>query len=99
MSPDLVFAKDVIRSRRRVLGLNQADLANAVGLRSAEHVSMIEAGRRSVPPNKAAAIAAALGVDKMAFCQLVLFERYPELYNALFGSARPPAPRVLNSQS
>jgi transcriptional regulator with XRE-family HTH domain len=97
MTADLVFVKDVIRTRRKVLGLNQTDLARAVGLQSAEHISLIEAGRRSVPPEKAPTIAAAIAVDRMTFCKLVLFERYPQLYAALFGAERPSAPKVLNS--
>ncbi len=97
MSTDLLFAKDVIRSRRRELRISQEDLARSVGIHSAVHISLIEAGRRSVPPEKAATIAEVLGVDKVEFCELVLFEHYPQLYSVFFGSGRPPAPKVLNS--
>jgi hypothetical protein len=57
---------------------------------------MIETGHRTLPMSNAPAIADALRVDQLDFCKLVLSERYPEFYAAIFGDGYPPSPRVLN---
>lgn len=99
VSADSVSVKDVIRSRRLARGLNQLDLASASGIGTAEFVSMLETGHRRVHPNKAVAMAAALGVDEMDFCKLVVYERYPKLYAALYGPGCPQSPRVLDPRA
>jgi transcriptional regulator with XRE-family HTH domain len=93
MSANSVFLKDVIRQRRLYLGLSLADLASAVGIRSVDYLAMIEAGLHCVSPNRAVGFAAALELDQMDFCQLVLFELHPELYAAMFGPECPSSPR------
>jgi len=98
MNSDRVFLKDVIRNRRVELGLSQADLASAVGIRNVDFVSMIEAGFRIVDPNRAVAFAAALQLDQMDFCQVVLYEMCPGFYAAMFGPGYPPSPRALNTR-
>jgi hypothetical protein len=71
------------------------DLARAVGIRSPEFVSLIEAGHVFIELNRAPAFAAALKLDVTGFCLCCLFEVSPTFYRAVFGEGEPflPLPR------
>jgi hypothetical protein len=98
MSANSMFLGDVIRNRRLELGLSLTDLARAVGIRSTNYLEMIEGGYRIVDPARAVAFAAALQLDQMDFCRVVLYEMYPGFYAAMFGPGCPSSPRALNSR-
>lgn len=54
---------DQIRAARKARGWSQADLARAIGNRSASHITAIEGGRRTSPEVLARIQAALLGPD------------------------------------
>lgn len=61
-----------IRELRTKRGMTQADLAKAVGMAYYTAISAIEVGRNSLPPERYADFADALGVPPKAFMQRVL---------------------------
>ena len=95
MNWEWIPVKDIVRFRRIELGLSVGDLAQAVGIRTAEFVSMIESGHRPIDPHRAPIFAEALKLDTLGFCLCVLFEGYPTFYHAVFGAEEPSRPRPL----
>jgi transcriptional regulator with XRE-family HTH domain len=95
MNPDRLQVKNIVRQRREELGMSIGDLARAVGIRSPEFVSLIEAGHSVIGLNRASVFAEALKLDVMGFCLCCLFEVSPVFYRAVFGEGEPflPLPR------
>jgi transcriptional regulator with XRE-family HTH domain len=75
---------DLIRQRREQLGLSQTKVARRVGIGSPEFIGMLETGKRPVPLDRVPAIAEVLHLDRLRFCKLVLAERNPVFYHAVF---------------
>ena len=92
MSPDRLQVKDIVRQRREELGMSIVDLARAVGIRSTEYISMVEAGHSVIDLNRAPAFAEALRLDVIGFCLSCLFESSPVFYRAVFGEGEPSPP-------
>lgn len=69
----------LLRERRRFMGLTQRAVACAAGLRNANFVCMFETGESKVPPERAAALAAALSVRAEPVIQRALLEHRPGL--------------------
>ena len=92
MNPDRVQVKDIVRRRREDLGMSVNDLARAVGVRSLEYVTMIEAGHSVIDLNRAPVFAQALKLDVMGFCLCCLFELSPTFHRAVFGEGEPSPP-------
>lgn len=69
----------LLRERRRFMGLTQREVARAAGLRNANFICMLEAGESKVPPERAAALAAALSVRAEPVVRRALLEHRPGL--------------------
>lgn len=76
----------VVYERRVDLGLTQQDVANALELRSAEFIGMVEKEHRAMHLNRIPRLAEVLGLDQRALCRLALFEQAPECALVCFGS-------------
>jgi transcriptional regulator with XRE-family HTH domain len=77
---------EVVKSRRRALGLTQRSLAQKLGV-EASHVAFIETGRRKPSLKLVARIADTLGLDR----QNLLILAHPEA-KALIAEAKPETP-------
>jgi transcriptional regulator with XRE-family HTH domain len=87
----------IIRQRRTQLELTQAQLADVLRV-TAEAVGLWEGAKRRVELNRVPRLAAALQLEQQDVCRLALYQYYPCLHAALFGSERPPQPRNLSQQ-
>jgi len=74
-----------MRSLREAAGLTQTELGEAVGMQNKQMVSGIETGRASVPPDRLAALADALDIDRAELAKRVLRYQDPWSYALLFG--------------
>lgn len=72
-----------IKQRRKDLGLTQADVARAIGIKSSEFIYMVENNLRQLELNKIPALAIALQVNPADLCRVALREAHPLLYNAI----------------
>jgi transcriptional regulator with XRE-family HTH domain len=79
---------DYIADLRRRRGLTQLDVAKALGMRDAA-VSAIELGRNSLPPERMAALADVLGVNRREFAKQVTRHYNPWLFSMLFPKELP----------
>lgn len=87
---------DYIRELREAKGMTQVELANAVGLRWATHISAIENGRSAVSPERYVEFAEALGVDLREFGKKMLEFNAPYTYALLFAPDPKKAIQALN---
>lgn len=71
-----------IRNRRIELGLTQREVADGIGISSADFVSLLEAGRRRLALNRLPRLASVLAVDANDLCRRALQEWQPEFYAA-----------------
>ena len=85
----------VIRQRRGVLGLTQAQVAADLNIEP-ESVSLWENGRRRVELDKLPRLAVILRLHAADVCRLALCQWHPRLYASLFGGEPPQSPRALN---
>lgn len=75
---------DIVFARRGELALSQRELAERIGLRSTNFITMIEKGRAQVPLDRAVEIAKALEMRHPAwFVMKVLKSQHPSAYEAL----------------
>jgi hypothetical protein len=61
----------------------QRQIANEIGYRKSNVISMLKQGHMPVPLSKVPALANALGVDPLCLLQRVLAEQEPELLEAM----------------
>lgn len=73
-----------IRNARVARGMNQAELARAVGMNYYTAISAIEVGRNTVPPERYLAFARALGINPKTFMKNVLRLTNPWAFAMLF---------------
>jgi transcriptional regulator with XRE-family HTH domain len=85
-----VSLSQLIRQRRTVLGLTQAQVAADLNVEP-ESVCLWEHGRRRIELDRLPRLAAALRLDEAGLCRLALSEWHPRLYAALSGVERPTA--------
>jgi transcriptional regulator with XRE-family HTH domain len=85
---------DLIKERRAALGLTQEQVANALRV-VPEAVGYWERRKRRIDLDRVLPLAAILQLDQQDVCRLALFEHYPRVHAALFGTERPPQPRHL----
>ena len=85
---------DLIKERRTNLGLTQEQVANALRV-VPEAVGYWERRKRRIDLDHVLSLAAILQLDQQDVCRLALFEHYPRVHAALFGTERPPQPRHL----
>lgn len=69
----------LLRERRVHLGLTQKAVARAAGLRNQNFVCMLERGDSKVPPERAAALALALGLRAAPVLRRAIVEHMPAL--------------------
>ncbi len=55
--------KEILKRRRQELGLLQPDIARAIGLKSADFISLVESGQRSIDLNRIPALARILKLN------------------------------------
>jgi len=89
-----LLLRDVIRERRRALGLTEDELAQATGVRSGEFIRMIERGGRGIHIDQAPVFAQALRLNAWEFCQLALYDMAPHMYRVFFGEVYPVPPKA-----
>ena len=75
----------VIQARRFELELTQAQVANALDIKSSEMIGMVESGHRHLDINKIPRLASVLKVDTEELCKLALLEAAPQFAAAVFG--------------
>lgn len=85
------FIQTLIRQRRMDLGLSQAALAKAMGLKAPEFIALMEKGQRDLVLQRAATCADALVIDRVTFTKLVLQHEAPSAFQVLFPGEDPEA--------
>lgn len=83
-----------IRKRREELGLTQAQVAQAIGIRSPEFIGLVENGLRCIDLDRVPKLSDALQTDRGDLCRLALSEQAPIIYAVLFGSPVEISPRT-----
>lgn len=78
---------DLIRQRRKELGLTQSHLAEALRVTS-ECITSWESGRRRMELGKIPRLAAVLQLDPKELCVKALAEFYPVIHDTLFVSSK-----------
>jgi transcriptional regulator with XRE-family HTH domain len=74
----LKTVREVLKSRRRELGLLQPDIARAIGLKSADFISLVESGQRSIDLNRIPALARVLKLSAKDLILMAIHEQWPE---------------------
>ena len=77
---------EVIRNRRRQLQRSQREVARAVGIQSADFISLVEKGQRRIDLDRIPALAAVLDLDVHQLCRQALALSAPRMAEALFGA-------------
>jgi transcriptional regulator with XRE-family HTH domain len=88
----------VIRERRGVLHLTQADVAAGLNIEP-ESVCLWENDRRRMELDKLPRLAMILKLNPADLCRLGLFQWHPSVYGALFGPEPPQPPQDLNQST
>ena len=73
-----------IGERRSKMGITQAALATAIGIKVGEYISLVEKGKRRVPIARIPLLADALGVKRADLLKWALAEEEPLAYKILF---------------
>jgi transcriptional regulator with XRE-family HTH domain len=73
-----------IGERRSKMGITQAALATAIGIKVGEYISLVEKGKRRVPIARIPLLADALGVKRADLLKWALSEEEPLAYKILF---------------
>src|SRR5271166_5091679 len=74
-----------LKTLREERGLSQRQMAALIGAEYYTFISQIEAGRGRIPPDRYAAWAEVLGLDRKGFVRTLLRYYDPATYRALFG--------------
>jgi len=69
---------DVLKHHRQELGLLQPDIARAIGVKSADFISLVESGQRSMDLNRIPALARVLKLNAKDLVLLAIHEQWPE---------------------
>ena len=72
-----------IRERRQFLNRTQKEIAEQIGVTSAQ-ITLVEMGERRLDLDRVHMLADALEVERTALCRQALWERAPHLYQELF---------------
>lgn len=70
--------KDLLKHRRKELGLLQPDIASAIGVKSADFISLVESGQRSMDLNRIPALARVLRLNAKDLVLTAIREQWPE---------------------
>ena len=74
----LTTVSEVLKHRRQELGLLQPDIAKAIGVKSADFISLVESGQRSMDLNRIPALARVLKLNAKDLVLLAIHEQWPE---------------------
>jgi len=74
---------EVLKHRRQELGLLQPDIARAIGLKSADFISLVESGQRSIDLNRIPALARILKLNAKDLVMMAIHEQWPEAATVL----------------
>lgn len=81
-------AGEYVSNLRQRAGITQLEIAKALGMRDAA-ISAVEVGRNSLPPERLAAWADILGVNRREFAKTLLRSYDPWMFSALFPKELP----------
>jgi transcriptional regulator with XRE-family HTH domain len=70
--------KEILKRRRQELGLLQPDIARAIGVKSADFISLVESGQRSIDLNRIPALARILKLNAKDLVLMAIHEQWPE---------------------
>lgn len=70
--------RELLKHRRLELGLLQPDIAKAIGLKSADFISLVESGQRSIDLNRIPALARVLKLNAKDLVLMAIHEQWPE---------------------
>ncbi len=69
---------EVLKHRRQELSLLQPDIARAIGVKSADFISLVESDQRSMDLNRIPALARVLKLNAKDLVLLAIHEQWPE---------------------
>lgn len=76
---------DLIRKKRRGLGMSQAHLAGLIGFKCKQNISAIENGRRQISKAKLISVSRALGLSRASMTLIFLEEERQKIKHKLMG--------------
>jgi transcriptional regulator with XRE-family HTH domain len=79
-----------IRQRRLELGRTQREVAAAIGISSADFISLVEQGHRRLELERVPALAQVLELDPALLCRQALEARAPQFAAHLFAREAQP---------
>jgi transcriptional regulator with XRE-family HTH domain len=77
----------ILAARRKQLNLTQKTISDYLGLKSPEHIGLIERGKRSIDLNRVPLLADIIKFDRADLTKVWLAENAPLSYAALFGES------------
>jgi transcriptional regulator with XRE-family HTH domain len=92
--PGVVKVSELIRSRRNELSLTQQEVAEKVGVKSGEYISLVESGVRNLDLDRIPRLAEALRVNSAMLARMALAEQYPLLAASLEKPKRGARPNL-----
>ena len=88
----------ILKRRREELGLSQRQVADALGYRNYNYISMIETGRSAIPVNKIPAIVIAYNINPAFGCML-LKANFEETWDMAVGVLSPVAEKLVEGEN
>ena len=91
--------RHIIAARRQALELTQAQVADAIGITSAEFIGLLEKDLRRIDLNKVPRLADALSLSPSDLTKIALSEQFPLAYEAVFGAEIPDDAKPQSNRS
>ncbi|MGC2321034.1 MAG: helix-turn-helix transcriptional regulator [Terriglobales bacterium] len=98
-SKSLKTVSEVLKHRRQELGLLQPDIARAIGVKSADFISLVESGQRSMDLNRIPALARVLKLNAKDLVLLAIQEQWPEAAAVLKAGRTSPGLKTLSQEA
>lgn len=95
----LKTVSEVLKHRRQELGLLQPDIAKAIGVKSADFISLVESGQRSMDLNRIPALARVLKLNAKDLVLLAIHEQWPEAAAVLKAGRASPGLKTLSEEA
>jgi len=95
----LNMVSEVLKHRRQELGLLQPDIARAIGVKSADFISLVESGQRSMDLNRIPALARVLKLNAKDLLLLAIHEQWPEAATVLTAGRSSPGLKTLSEEA
>jgi transcriptional regulator with XRE-family HTH domain len=90
---------EVLKHHRQELGLLQPDIAKAIGVKSADFISLVESGQRSMDLNRIPALARVLKLNAKGLVLLAIHEQWPEAAAVLKAGRTSPGLKTLSEEA